>query len=139
MQTTQALRSFNYLGNQVIVHADASDTNGQFAILEMRVFPGSEPPMHSHKNEDELFIVLEGQMKLTCGGRESILSAGDSAFARRGTPHTFKVLSPTMRSLAVVTPAGFEEFFRALAGDRPPSYERIAQVAAQYGSQLFVK
>ena len=133
----EPLRSFTYLGNEVKVHADASDTDGRFALLEMRAYPGSEPPMHIHQNEDEHFVVLEGKIKLTVGGFETILSAGDSAVAKKGTPHTFKILTPYVRTMAVLTPAGFEDFFRALAGETPP-YERIAETAAHYGSRLLV-
>ena len=105
MTTTEAaLRSFGFLGNEAIVHLDSSDTKGAFAVLEMRSVPGAEPPMHIHENEDEFFIVLEGRMKVICGGIETELSAGESAVAQRGTPHTFKILSPELRSLAILTP-----------------------------------
>jgi mannose-6-phosphate isomerase-like protein (cupin superfamily) len=136
MTTTEAApRSFRFLGNEAIVHLDSSDTNGAFAVLEMRSVPGAEPPMHIHENEDEFFIVLEGRMKVICGGIETELSAGESA-AGRGTPHTFKILSPELRSLAILTPAGFEEFFRALANVERPSVNQIAHAAARFGSRL---
>jgi mannose-6-phosphate isomerase-like protein (cupin superfamily) len=141
MATTQsspetALRNFRYLGNYVTVHADSSDMDGKCSVLEMHAFPGSEPPMHIHQNEDEIFIIIEGRMKLTCGGVERVLSPGESAIAKRGTPHTFKILTPSMRSFAIFTPGGFEDFFRGLAGDGPLSVERIGQLAAQYGTRL---
>jgi|SRR5215469_852753 mannose-6-phosphate isomerase-like protein (cupin superfamily) len=137
MTTTEAaLRSFRFLGNEAIVHLDSSDTKGAFAVLEMRSVPGAEPPMHIHENEDEFFIVLEGRMKVICGGIETELSAGESAVAQRGTPHTFKILSPELRSLAILSPAGFEEFFRALANVERPSVKQIAHAAARFGSRL---
>jgi len=136
--TETALRSFRFLGNEAIVHLDASDTGGAFAVLEMRSVPGAEPPMHTHNNEDEYFIVLEGRMKVICGGVETVLSAGESAVAPRGTPQTFKILSPELRSLAILTPAGFEEFFRALANIERPSVEQIAKAAARFGTGLLL-
>lgn len=89
-------------------------------------------------NEDEMFFVIEGSIKLTVAGVERVISDGESALVRRGTPHTFKTLSSSLRSLAILTPAGFEEFFRALAGDPPRSYEQIAQAATRYGSRLIL-
>jgi len=133
---TAALRSFRYLGNEVRIHADLSDTGGQLAVLEMHSFPGAEPPMHIHDDADEFFFVLEGRMKLISDGVEAILSPGDSAIAKRGTPHTFKILSPSLRSMAIFTPAGFEDFFRALAGDPPPSHEMVGKVAARFNTRL---
>jgi len=130
------IREFIYLGNRAKVHADAADTRGRFAMMEFWSRPGTEPPLHSHDHEDELFYVVEGRMKLVLGGEEQILEAGESAIAPRGTPHTFHVISPALRSFAVFAPAGFEEFFRALAGDPPPPYQRIAEVAGQFGARL---
>ncbi|MBZ5601353.1 MAG: quercetin 2,3-dioxygenase [Acidobacteriia bacterium] len=129
-------RSFHYLGSQVRVHADAADTNGQFAMLEFRAFPGTEPPLHVHKNEDEFILLLEGRMEVTVGGNQRVVEAGDSVHFPRGVPHTFRILTPSIRTVGVITPAGFEEFFRGLAGDTRPSFERIAQAAAQYGTQF---
>ncbi|SRR5579883_522442 len=131
-----SLRSFPYLGSQVRVHADAADTNGQFSMLEFEVKAGSEPPMHFHENEDEFVVVLEGRMEATVNGTKRIVEAGQSVMFPRRVPHTFKVLTPSMRTMGVITPAGFEEFFRALAGDPPPPFEKLAEAAAKYGSRL---
>jgi len=94
--------------------------------------------MHIHQNADEMFIVIEGKMNVIIAGVERVLSAGESATVKRGTPHTFKILTPSMRSFAVITPAGFEEFFRAFANDPAPGWDRIGQVAAQHGTRLLV-
>jgi quercetin dioxygenase-like cupin family protein len=134
--TETAQRSFRYLGSDFKVLADSSDTNGEFAVLEVRTSPGSEPPMHIHDSADEIFIVLEGEMRLTIAGVDRVLTAGESAIVRRGIPHTFKVLTAKIHTLGVITPGGFEDFFRTLAGDPPPPFERIAQVAAQFGTHL---
>ncbi|MBV8819476.1 MAG: quercetin 2,3-dioxygenase [Acidobacteriaceae bacterium] len=141
MPTAQAAapaREFIYLGNLFKVIADSSDTQGRYAAMEVVSAPGSEPPLHIHANEDETFVVLEGSMRLTCAGEDRILNAGDAATVKRGTPHTFKVLTPTMRSLGIVRPGGFEDFFRELAGEERPSFERIAQTAAKYGTRLAI-
>ncbi len=138
MPIEKPLRSFRYLGHEVTIHADAADTNGQYSVLEFRAYPGGEPPMHIHENEDEMFILVEGEMKVTIAGVDRTLKSGESATVKRGTPHTFKVLTPSIRTVNIFTPAGFEEFFRALAGDRPPSFDQIAPIAARYGSRLLV-
>ena len=46
---------------------------GQYTILEIRSFRGPEPPIHYQKNEDELSIVIEGEMRLYGGGSERVL------------------------------------------------------------------
>ncbi|MBV9081343.1 MAG: cupin domain-containing protein [Acidobacteriaceae bacterium] len=113
------------------------------SLLEMNSRPGLEPPLHIHRNEDESFYVLEGRLKVTRDSEELILEPGDSGFLPRGIPHTFKILSSNARWLVYLTPAGFEEYFRTLArlanqfsseSNPPrPDYERLGQVAAQFG------
>lgn len=132
-------RVFQYMGSQVRIHADASDTRGQFALVEFVTRPGLEPPMHTHTNEDEMFVIIDGSMNLIQESGARIVAAGEAGVVRRGTPHTFKILSPFLRTMNVFTPAGFEDFFRTLAGDTPPAFEKIAQVAAQFGTRLALR
>ena len=107
-------RSLWYLGSLMTVHADASDTNGAFALFEVSGKPGAEPPLHVHQNEDELFYVLEGRLIVTRGDEQVVLEAGDTGFLPRMVPHTFRVASESARMLVYITPAGFEEYFRAI-------------------------
>ncbi len=134
--TIEALRAFRYMGSDMKIHADSSDSAGKCAVIEVTTYPGCEPPLHIHDDFDELFIVIEGQMKVIRAGVETILGPGESAIVKRGTPHTFKVLTPTLRSIGVITPGGFEDFFRTLAGDTPPSFQQIGETAARFGTRL---
>lgn len=135
-QTTARLRQFPFLGHHVRIHADSSDTQGRFAVLEFLARPGSEPPLHIHENEDEFFFVIEGQMRITLNGEDRVLGPGQAALVPRGVPHTFKVLTPEMRSMNVFSPGGFEEFFRAMAGASMPPPAEFAATAARYGSRF---
>lgn len=136
-------RAVWFCGALFVVHADAADTNGASSLIEIIGGPGSEPPLHIHQKEDELFYVIEGRLKVTCGSKELILEAGESAFLPRGVPHTFKISSDQARWLVYLTPAGFEEFFRTLGKpaarlapeDRPPcpDVQRMLRVGRQFG------
>ena len=79
---------------------------------DRRTATGGEPPLHVHRNEDEFFLVLEGQLKVLRGHEELSLKAGQSAFLPRNVAHTFKIVSPQARFLNTITPGGFEQFFR---------------------------
>lgn len=113
-------RSLWYQNGLITVHADARDTNGRFALLEVIGKPGGEPPLHVHQHEDELFYVLEGRLVVTRGSETLVLEAGDAGFLPRGVPHTFQVRSEHARCLVFLTPAGFEEYFRMVG--RPAEY-----------------
>jgi hypothetical protein len=66
-------RLLRFQGGLFKVHADCADTAGQFALLEVEGGPGGEPPLHVHQNEDELFYVLEGTLKVFRGFEEIVL------------------------------------------------------------------
>jgi quercetin dioxygenase-like cupin family protein len=136
-------RSIWYHGTLMTTHVDSADTNGAFALLEMSGQTGGEPPLHVHDREDELFYVLEGELKVFRGCEELILREGDAGFLPRRVPHTFKITSSFARFLIQVTPGGFENYFRELGepagglqhkGLRGPlDFNKVGQVAARYG------
>ena len=136
-------RSLWYMGGLMTIHADSQDTNGQFALIEAKAVPGGEPPLHVHSNEDELFYVLEGKLKVYRGDEELILHPGESGFLPRNVPHTFKIMSSHARALIYVSPGGFEGYFREIgepaAGAASPKLKalptlaEISSVAKRYG------
>jgi quercetin dioxygenase-like cupin family protein len=120
-----------FLGTLTRIRLDGAQTGGRFSLFEI-VFPrGAAPPLHSHP-QDETFFVLEGELtawlvdpaSLPDGDTDPPAWVGQSArpcgagatiFAPAGTPHTFRVESDTARVVGLSTPAGIEEYFRALA------------------------
>ena len=124
-----------FSGAAFLVKASAETTGGSFSLVE-EISPLDTPP-HVHANEDELFVVLEGDHQFTVG--ESVFDVGPGAvvFAPRGVPHSHRRVVPrTGRFLTLVSPAGFEGFFRELSeAERngtlgPDAYERAS---ARYG------
>lgn len=99
-----------FAGTLMKVHADRASTNGQFALIEQRAPQGFSPPAHVHRNEDQLFYVLDGQLTVRVGDDERPLGPGETAWLPRGVAHTFRVDSPEARLLEISTPAGFEQF-----------------------------
>ncbi len=107
-------RSIWYMGGLLTVHADGAQTNGQFSLIEALATPGAEPPLHVHDREDEMFYVLEGAVKVTVGDQKRVVLPGETVFLPRRIPHTFKIVCERARVLILITPAGFEGYFRAL-------------------------
>jgi quercetin dioxygenase-like cupin family protein len=118
-----------FLGTVARMRLTGDDTGGRFGLWE-GVFPrGAAPPLHSHP-QDETFYVLEGEVtawivepELVDDGDPPAWVARDArrggvglvVFAPGGTPHTFRVESDTARMLFLSTPAGVENYVRALA------------------------
>jgi quercetin dioxygenase-like cupin family protein len=135
-------RCVRFQGGLFTFHVDSTETGGEFALVEVEGGPGGEPPLHVHRNEDELFYLLEGKLKVFLGNQEMTLVAGESAFLPRNVPHTFKILSKYARFLVYITPGGFEGYFRDLgqslysAGpgeeDEEFDIEQMIRVAGRY-------
>jgi len=92
-----------------VIKAHAAQTNGAFSLIEQEMPFNSGPPPHCHKEMDEIFYILEGEMILWAGGEIHKLTAGTLAMIPRETPHYFKISSTKpCRALNMYTPGGFE-------------------------------
>jgi mannose-6-phosphate isomerase-like protein (cupin superfamily) len=99
----------------ILVKTSSEDSGGAITILEEGQ-PMLDTPLHVHTHEDELFYILEGEHIVTRGEEEFRLGPGDAIFLPRGVPHAQRRVVPGEgRELVVLTPGGFEQFFRDLA------------------------
>ena len=94
-------------------------------------------PPHLHTREDEYSIVTEGLIGFRSGDREAVLGPGGYITKPRGEAHAmWNAGSEPARMIEVISPAGFELFFRDVVdlleqGDPDP--ERGARLAEEYG------
>lgn len=142
--------SYWFFGQLVTIKAAADTTNGHAGITECLGPRGTGSPLHVHRNEDEWFFVVEGELTIWIGGETVVLPAGSFAYGPRDIPHTFMVTSDVARFLLVVNPGGFESFIRAVgqpapsltippADDSEPDAEQMAALvalAAKHGVEL---
>ena len=49
--------------------------------------PGQSHALHSHTGQDKLYLVLEGEGRVTVGKDTERVRAGDAVFAKEGVPH----------------------------------------------------
>ena len=86
-------------------------SDAQIGLMELTASPGIEPPMHVHRNEDEWYYVLDGEVTFHVG-REAYRGApGSFVFFPRDIPHTFTIETPTARMMLLNAPGGFERMF----------------------------
>lgn len=104
-----------YMGGYWTFLATATETGGQFSLIEANLRQGAEPPAHTHTYEDESFQLLEGELLFTVDGHTYPLRTGEFLHLPKGTHHTFKVLSPAAKVLIHLAPAGLETMFMELS------------------------
>jgi quercetin dioxygenase-like cupin family protein len=123
-------------GVGVVFKIDGKDTGGAVSIVEHPFEVGALVPPHVHTLEDEISIVLEGEIGFRSEDEEVVLGVGGYIVKPRGQVHTmWNAGAKPGRLIEVITPAGFEEFFRGLADmtdSGPPKFEDVAALAGRY-------
>ena len=110
----QALEALDMGGGSVLsLRVTSEQSRGLVAVLEGLVLTGG-PPLHVHDAEDEVVVVLEGELTYRVGEQAGVLPAGGLLWFPRRVPHAVANLAGRpCRFLTVVTPGGLEDFFRA--------------------------
>ena len=108
--------------SQILFKVTTREANGGLFIAEHANLIKGGPPLHLHRNQEEWFCVLEGEVLFQIGDSRMKLHAGDSILGPRNTPHAFSLVSEKPgRMLIAFAPAGkMEEFFRDTAIPNPP-------------------
>ncbi|MBE1585408.1 cupin domain-containing protein [Nonomuraea angiospora] len=85
----------------------------EVSVMEFTDSKGQAPPLHVHEAEDEIWIVLDGEITFFVGDDRRDLHAGAVAYGPRGVPHSYLDRSPEARMVVAFGPAGIEKWFAA--------------------------
>ena len=75
----------------------SKDTGGQLSVFEYTGLGKVGPMLHIHFEQDEIFMVMEGEYRFVAGKETHVLHAGQTIFLPRGIPHTWICLLYTSR------------------------------------------
>jgi len=108
------LSHVSIVGDTYTILLSGADTAGQYCLIDMNVPHCGGPGPHRHDFE-EMFTLLEGEIRFTFRGEERTVKAGTTVNIPANAPHFFTNVSgkPT-RMLCMCSPAGQEEFFLAI-------------------------
>jgi mannose-6-phosphate isomerase-like protein (cupin superfamily) len=120
---------------------DGSEAGERFSLVEHPMSPRAlAAPLHLHTREDEYSFVLQGRMGALLGEEVVEAGRGDLVFKPRNQWHTFwNAGDEPCRILELISPAGFEGFFRELAdlgGVTQADPETFAQLRERYGLEM---
>ncbi len=91
---------FHFLNHLATIKVRAGD-HRSMSVVEFVGPRGFGPPLHSHTEEDELFVIFDGAIEFRTGGDAIRGEAGTCAYLPRAVPHTFQILSETATFLCV--------------------------------------
>jgi quercetin dioxygenase-like cupin family protein len=136
--TPDTQRVIPFLGELYRVRVSGADTAGGFAVLDTEAPRGHGSPMHVHRDDSEVFLVLSGTLRVVVDGEEHEAGEGSAAVLPAGRPHGFVIVSPTARYLTLHHGPTFEQFTTAVAddGDDNPDPARLTAIAAEYGIDI---
>jgi quercetin dioxygenase-like cupin family protein len=116
-------------GVGVAFKIDGRDTGGAVAIVEHRFDVGALVPPHVHRREDEFSIVLEGEIGFRSEDTEVVLGpSGYIVKPRREIHAMWNAGNTPARMIEVISPAGFEELFRAVVDLNERGEAEIAKI-----------
>lgn len=136
-----------HLGSLLTIKATGAETGGRYSVVEYLAPRGPATPLHRHRDEDELFLLHDGEVAFVVGDETIEAEAGDLVHAAAGIGHALVIRSDTARFSVVTVPAGFEQFFVDTgelarsdglppASSPPPDPERLTAEAARHHVEI---
>jgi mannose-6-phosphate isomerase-like protein (cupin superfamily) len=128
------------IGLGITMKTNGESTHQAYSLFEYAI-PAvtSGPPPHLHTREDESFVCLSGRLDVSLGEKEYVIEPGDYLFLPRNVVHTFRNSADVeSRVISVVSPAGLEAYYQALA-ELPPGPKDLAvmqKIMAEFGIEL---
>jgi quercetin dioxygenase-like cupin family protein len=129
-----------FLDTLITVRVSSEEGSDRTSVIEHLARRGDSAPLHVHHTEDEIFHVLDGDLRFRVGDADLRARAGETLLAPKGVPHTYRVESGRARWLVTTTRGDFERLVRSFgrpAGraelpepSPPPTPERLEALAA---------
>jgi quercetin dioxygenase-like cupin family protein len=139
----------NFSGSIVKIRVSREDNKDGIAVIEHTMPYGYAPPLHIHRNQDEVFHILRGRLRFEVGNESFVAQSGDILTAPKGVPHRFIVESPDgAHGLTITNGSDFEsfvhessapilmEFLQALPPPSADDIEGMALAAARNGIEI---
>lgn len=109
----------------------AAEGHRSMSVVQFEATRGFGAPLHRHEHEDELFVVVDGELRFFLGGTdgeevETLAGpAGSIAYLAAARPHTFQVVSDAATILNVTASRDraprFDEMVSALGVPTDPT------------------
>lgn len=125
-------------GDMASIMLSGEQTGGMLAKLACTQPPDSGPPLHLHSNEDELFLMVEGNYSFFADGLWTEVGAGSAVYLPKGIAHCYRNIGTmTGRHWVITTPSGWERFMTRyadeLANPDGINQDRIAEITQEHG------
>lgn len=131
--------TYTAFGGTVQFKLTGENTNGALNLGMGITAPGTGPLRHVHHEDDEIFIIVEGDEEMWIDDNWVKVAPGAVVFLPKGVPHTFRNVGSTPSKHWVITvPTGFDEFFRKFAEQfaAGPDFGKIAAICQEHKVEI---
>ena len=117
---------------------DGSETDDHFSIVHHPMAPKTlAAPLHYHHREDEYSYIIKGKMGALLGDDVVVAEAGSWVHKPAKQWHTFwNAGDTTCEIIEVISPAGFENFFKEIAEVWDGDDEDAAHLMDKYDLEM---
>lgn len=125
-----AISELRWFGNTLVaVRISASAGADGICVIEHWMPHGDAPPLHVHHREDEVFHIIEGEVRFRIGETELVAHGGETVLAPKGIPHAYRVESALgARCLTITRGADFETMVKTAS--RPAAHPGLPMAMA---------
>jgi mannose-6-phosphate isomerase-like protein (cupin superfamily) len=86
----EAGRAVAAFGSVAVFQLEGNQTAGHFCLVFAETPPGVGPPPHVHHGDDELFLVLQGELSFLTPRGWVMTTPGTAVYIPRGVVHAFQ-------------------------------------------------
>jgi quercetin dioxygenase-like cupin family protein len=129
-------------GLGIVWKIEGAEAGERFSVVHHPLAPRAlAAPLHRHTREDEYSYVVKGTLGALLGDDVVTAGPGSWVFKPRNQWHTFwNASDDPCEIIEIISPAGFENFFRELAEvyatDSEPDLELFAELCAKYALEM---
>lgn len=138
-----------FLNHLATIKIAGGESASGMSAIQFTAPRGFGPPLHRHREEDEIMYVVDGEIRLDIGDTPTVATPGTVVSMPHGIPHVFQVLSEEATFLTVTAgrsnSPGFDVFVRALGTPTDPQSlpapveidpGHVARVCAEHGIEV---
>lgn len=122
----------SFMGMELIWKVTSETSGGSLCSFVQVAPPGTGVPLHIHHRDDELFYLIDGELRMQIEEEAFDVEAGDTVVLQKGTPHAFRVAGEReariLVTLTLSAGSDYESMFAGLVGLGPTDFERVAAV-----------
>jgi hypothetical protein len=113
----EAGKNLHFPGGDIAsIMLSGDQTGGMLAVVACTQAPDSGPPLHIHRNEDELFLTVEGLYSFLLKGAGLKLARAGPYTCQKGIAHCYRNIGTTIgRHWVITAPSGWELFMTQYA------------------------